>query len=78
MIAAKSQLLRYKDHGSNWKITGNLMASTRCNLYVQSEHNEVNSVYLYLNENSIENHISLVGNILTKREQQGYNWNKPW
>ena len=29
--------------------------------------------FISVNENSIENHISSVGNILTEREEQGYN-----
>ena len=34
---------------------------------------ELGSFIIPVNENSIENHISSVGNILTEREEQGYN-----
>ena len=62
----------YKEHGSNREITRNIIAAPNVTCKVRSERNQVNSVSLYLNENS-KTTLPFVENIFTKREQQGYN-----
>ena len=72
MVAAKSQLIQ----GPRIKLKNNSYHSSHPMKFVRTKQaqpgTELGS-FIPVNENSIENHISSVGNIFTEREEQGYN-----